>query len=80
METVASLGEPASVCVTDVACEADVLALREAVLARHGGLDVLVNNAGVNPIFRGRADLACRLAAHHRRQPHWRFPVLQIFG
>ena len=39
--------------VADVAKEADVIALRDAVLARHGRIDVLVNNAGINPIFRG---------------------------
>ena len=32
---------------------ADVLALRDAALQRFGGIDVLMNNAGVNPIYRG---------------------------
>ena len=52
-EAAAAIGEPASVQVADVAREADVLALRDAVLARHGRIDVLVNNAGINPVFRG---------------------------
>jgi len=52
-EVAAAIGEPASVQVADVAREADVLALRDAVLARHGRIDVLVNNAGINPVFRG---------------------------
>ena len=39
--------------VADVSWEADVLALRDAALARFGQVDVLVNNAGVNPIYRG---------------------------
>lgn len=39
--------------VADVSREADVLALRDAALARFGQVDVLVNNAGVNPIYRG---------------------------
>ena len=43
----------AGVVVADVAREADVAALRDAVLARHGRLDVLVNNAGINPVWRG---------------------------
>ena len=36
----------------DIANEADVIALRDAVIARHGRIDVLVNNAGINPIFK----------------------------
>ena len=52
-ETAAAIGERASVQTADVAREADVLALRDTVLARHGRIDVLVNNAGINPIFRG---------------------------
>jgi NAD(P)-dependent dehydrogenase (short-subunit alcohol dehydrogenase family) len=39
--------------VADVAREADVVALRDTALARFGRIDVLVNNAGVNPIWRG---------------------------
>lgn len=41
----AAIGAGASTQVADVGREADVLALREAVLARHGRIDVLVNNA-----------------------------------
>ena len=52
-EAAAAIGERASMHAADVSREADVLALRDAVLARHGRIDVLVNNAGINPIFRG---------------------------
>lgn len=52
-EAASTIGEHASVQVADIAREADVLALRDAVMARHGRIDVLVNNAGINPIFRG---------------------------
>jgi gluconate 5-dehydrogenase len=51
--TAAAIGEHSMVQLADVSREADVLALRDAVLARCGRIDVLVNNAGVNPIFRG---------------------------
>ena len=51
-DTAAAVGDRCMVQVADVAREADVLALRDAVLARSGRIDVLVNNAGVNPIFR----------------------------
>lgn len=33
--------------VTDVSCELDLFALRDAILARFGGVDLLFNNAGV---------------------------------
>ena len=52
-EAAAAIGQAASVQPADVSREPDVLALRDAVLARHGRIDVLVNNAGINPIFRG---------------------------
>ncbi|HEY1932597.1 MAG TPA: SDR family oxidoreductase [Acetobacteraceae bacterium] len=52
-EAAAAIGDRAMVQLADVAREADVLALRDTVLTRCGRIDVLVNNAGVNPIFRG---------------------------
>jgi len=36
----------------DISNEQDVIALRDAVLARYGRIDVLVNNAGINPIWK----------------------------
>ena len=52
-ETAALIGTAASVQTADVSREADVVLLRAAVLERHGKIDVLVNNAGVNAIFKG---------------------------
>jgi NAD(P)-dependent dehydrogenase (short-subunit alcohol dehydrogenase family) len=52
-EAAAAIGERSMVVTADVSQEAEVLALRDAVLARTGKIDVLVNNAGVNPIFKG---------------------------
>jgi NAD(P)-dependent dehydrogenase (short-subunit alcohol dehydrogenase family) len=51
-DAAAAIGERAGIHAADVSREADVLALRDAALARHGRIDVLVNNAGINPIFR----------------------------
>lgn len=45
-------GGEALVQIADVAKEADVLALRDAALAKYGRIDVLMNNAGVNPIWK----------------------------
>ncbi len=50
--TAAELGPDAMAHAGDVAVEADVLALRDAVMARFGRIDILVNNAGVNPIYK----------------------------
>ena len=52
-ETAAAIGAAANTQVADVAREDDVIALRDVVLARHGRIDVLVNNAGINPVWRG---------------------------
>ena len=51
-DAASAIGDRCMVQVADVSREADVLALQDAVLARCGRIDVLVNNAGVNPIFR----------------------------
>ncbi|MFL5288382.1 MAG: SDR family NAD(P)-dependent oxidoreductase [Rhodopila sp.] len=51
-ETAAAIGEQAWVHPADVSKEADIIALRDAVLAQFGRIDVLVNNAGVNPILK----------------------------
>jgi gluconate 5-dehydrogenase len=51
-ETAAAIGDAAMVQPADITAESDVLELRDAVLARCGRIDVLVNNAGINPIWR----------------------------
>ena len=52
-EAAAAIGGETLVQSTDVSKEADVIALSDAVLAHFGKIDVLVNNAGVDPIFKG---------------------------
>ena len=51
-DAAAAIGANATAKVADVSREDDVLALLDATLAAHGRIDVLVNNAGVNPIYR----------------------------
>ncbi len=50
---VAELGGDMLAVTADVSQEADVLAVRDAALARWGAIHVLVCNAGVNPIYAG---------------------------
>ena len=52
-EAAAALPGAPMVHTADIGQEGDVVALRDAVLARHGRIDVLVCNAGVNPIYKG---------------------------
>jgi gluconate 5-dehydrogenase len=52
-ETAHAMGDRAVPIACDVSREGDVESLRDAVLARCGRIDALVNNAGVNPIFKG---------------------------
>jgi NAD(P)-dependent dehydrogenase (short-subunit alcohol dehydrogenase family) len=47
----AAAGTPATFCRADITVEADVRHAIEGVVARHGTLDVLVNNAGVNAYY-----------------------------
>jgi len=51
-ETAAAIGDQAFVHPADISKEDDLIALREAVLAQFGKINVLVNNAGVNPILK----------------------------
>ena len=51
-EAAAAMGDRAVAIPCDVAAEDQVIALRDAVLHRFGRIDVLVNNAGVDPIFK----------------------------
>ena len=51
-------GLRAEASVADVSREDDVDALIAGVISRHGRLDVLVNNAGVNPIFKRPQDVS----------------------
>ncbi|MDE2007281.1 MAG: SDR family NAD(P)-dependent oxidoreductase, partial [Rhodospirillales bacterium] len=51
-EAAEAIGSAALAQTADVAREDDVLALRDAALAKFGRIDVLVNNAGINPIWR----------------------------
>jgi NAD(P)-dependent dehydrogenase (short-subunit alcohol dehydrogenase family) len=46
-EEATALGGQASAHKVDVSSEADFRALRDEVLAAHGGVDILVNNAGI---------------------------------
>jgi gluconate 5-dehydrogenase len=52
-DAAAAIGAAATTQIADVANQEDVIALRDAILARHGRIDVLVNNAGINPVWRG---------------------------
>lgn len=52
-EAAEAMGEGTFVQTADVSSERDVMRLRAAVLEQHGKIDVLVNNAGVNAIFKG---------------------------
>lgn len=52
-QAAAELGGDARGIAANVADEAAVIGLRDAVLAEAGRIDVLVNNAGVNPIYAG---------------------------
>src|SRR5690242_15235224 len=45
-------GWDASALLVDVAREDDVLTLRDSVVSLLGGIDILINNAGINPIYR----------------------------
>jgi NAD(P)-dependent dehydrogenase (short-subunit alcohol dehydrogenase family) len=51
-EAARSMGDRAIPIACDVADEAQVIALRDETLNRFGKIDVLVNNAGVDPIFK----------------------------
>ena len=54
---IASGGGQAAIKVTDVTCEDDVVTLADFATERFGGIDVVVNNAGVNPYYSAPEDV-----------------------
>jgi NAD(P)-dependent dehydrogenase (short-subunit alcohol dehydrogenase family) len=72
-QAIAGAGRSASEHVCDLLADDAPEALVEAVLERHGRLDVVVNNAGVNrrePIFEVKRDTWDRIAALNLRVPY----------
>lgn len=55
-EAIAKLGGSAHGIAADVTSEADMEAMCRQVTERHGRIDVLVNNAGVNPWYKTAED------------------------
>jgi len=53
LDAVAAEIPDALAVVADVSKEADVLAVRDQALEHFGRIDILINNAGVNPIYVG---------------------------
>ena len=64
----------------DIAREADVLALRDEVLARRSGSTCWSTTPASTRSSAASTDQPGRLAEHHRHQPHWYVPVLQAPG
>jgi short-subunit dehydrogenase len=79
-ELVAQVGSGAWYAVCDVASDEDVLAAAAAVLARHGRIDLLVNNAGT-PLHRAFletpvGDVARVMDVNYLGQVRWMQAVL----
>ena len=53
VEDFRAAGLRADALVADVSREADIERLRNEIETRFGGLHILVNNAGINPVWRG---------------------------
>ena len=56
VKAIAAEGGTVSAIVADMSVEADIVALAAAVADRHGPAEVLVNNAGINPIYKATED------------------------
>ena len=61
---------------TDVRREGDVDALMSAAIRRFGGIDILINNAGVGGFAEVAAMTRRRVAPRDRHEPHRRVPLL----
>lgn len=57
VDAIAAAGGRAHAVPGDVSDERDVLAIRDIALERTGRIDVLVNNAGINPAYKATQDL-----------------------
>ena len=74
----APLGRRVEVVAADVGVPGSEAARLRAAVARLGPIDILVNNVGGRRIeLAGRGDVARRLAAAARPEPHQRVPLLE---